>query len=204
MNFSRMLFQVKYFETTFFFFPFLSFFLFFLYLYIKIRVYVYVCINNVCNLILPSLFSSHLILSYLILCYLILGVASPALNQFLSQNLSEQGLTRLLKSVESACVTVESIFGDHIMRLSQCLIYRASELRGMSAVKDDFENVGLFYTDVDILVESCQLLALKAEEALREVQLARKNFKTFLSWLIELVMYLASAQGKQIDCLFFF
>lgn len=70
------------------------------------------------------------------------GVPCPALNQYLSQNSSEpqrHNTFRLSKTVDEKCASLEALLREQVGRAAEMLVFRASKLRGLARVGDEYQ-----------------------------------------------------------------
>lgn len=74
------------------------------------------------------------------------GVPCPALDQYLSQSSSEpqrHNTFRLSKAVDEKCAGLEALLRERVGRVAEAVVFRASKLRGLARVGDEFQ-VGRF------------------------------------------------------------
>ena len=111
------------------------------------------------------------------------GVATPALQQFFANTLTEVVAGRMQKAFEGSCAEIESICRTHIIRVAEKLLYFVGEIQAASRWPNKFDVLGITEDTVSPLLEVSTQLVLCGEEFLSEVREARTNLTIFFAWL---------------------
>lgn len=85
------------------------------------------------------------------------GVPCPALHQYLSQNSSEpqrHNTFRLSKAVDEKCAALEALLREQVGRAAETLVFRASKLRGLARVGDEYQVCMYMYVHVYVCSDS--------------------------------------------------
>lgn len=110
------------------------------------------------------------------------GVTSAALQAYID-NLQEQSLQRLAKTLDSACASVEEVATNTLAHSTQGLVFRLHDMLGLAQWKEKFEPIGLKVEMAENLLDAAKLLFLKVQQVLTWVRDARANFAAFTVWL---------------------
>ena len=115
------------------------------------------------------------------------GTPSAAAQQFFTQKLSDQGVGRLQKMLDTACSDLERLLVDHVQQSTQHIIFRIGELTGLAKWEQRFGDVGLREEVLDALMLGAQTLMIKTEDMLGDVREARINLNALFVWLLRVV-----------------
>ncbi|XP_064599769.1 anaphase-promoting complex subunit 4-like [Liolophura sinensis] len=122
---------------------------------------------------------------------LLFGTPSPELQAFLLHGLTEKGLKKLDRSIDSSYRNIQKLVVTHLQNVSQSLLYHLSELRGLSLWYDKFGVLGL---DTNLLQEailSAGSFVLKISELQQVIDASMKNFSAFIRWLYSVIVRLS-------------
>eukprot|EP00903_Cladosiphon_okamuranus_P017455 g16077.t1 len=117
------------------------------------------------------------------------GYASDALTQFLSTGLTDTQLGRMRKAVDTGTGQVEAMLRGDVSFLARTLLFRACDLHRL-VVADAAEDgahggggLGLGLASVEAFLGDCEMLCVKVEQTLRDVQTSRSRLRFLLLWL---------------------
>ncbi|CAM9112102.1 unnamed protein product [Ectocarpus sp. 12 AP-2014] len=117
------------------------------------------------------------------------GYASAALTQFLSTGLTHVQLARMRKAVDTGTGQVEAMLRGDVSLLARTLLFRACDLHrlviactGGGGVDGD-GGLGLGQAPVEAFLKDCEMLCVKVEQTLRDVQTSRSRLRFLLLWL---------------------
>ena len=114
------------------------------------------------------------------------GITSGALEKYFSE-VSEQTFQKLGRTLDNVCATVENIATNNLLRSTEALVFRLSDMVGLAKWEEKFGVIGLKIDDILALKRAAELLHLKGQETLVWVQDARANFAAFTVWLQSVV-----------------
>lgn len=126
---------------------------------------------------------------------------SDALRQFLENSLSEGGLKRLAKNIDSTGKEMHTIIGDHLQPAAEVLAFRVGELKGLSRWHLRLQSIGLDENLVDQAMEDAGMLVVQIERLLRILSETLYQFQNFFAWLIKSLRQLNSEPPSQSDAL---
>lgn len=133
---------------------------------------------------------------------LLCGVpVSDALRQFLENSLSEGGLKRLAKNIDSTGKEMHSIIGGHLQPAAEVLSFRVGELKGLSRWHLRLQSIGLDENLVDQAMEDAGMLVVQIERLLRILSETIYQFQNFFTWLIKSLRQLNNEPPSQSDAL---
>jgi anaphase-promoting complex subunit 4 len=118
-----------------------------------------------------------------LLVALLSGIHSEPLSQWCASNLSPQKVVRMHKSLDAACVKVDQLYRQHFHVAMEGLLYRLSELRGLSRWRRYFLSIGLLHQSLQELVQCASTLLLKGEEFICDVRGSRIAFRALCTFL---------------------
>eukprot|EP00752_Nemacystus_decipiens_P013482 g11941.t1 len=117
------------------------------------------------------------------------GYASDALTQFLSTGLTDTQLARMRKAVDTGTGQVEAMLRGDVSFLARTLLFRACDLHRLVvayAAEDGThtdDSLGLGPASVEAFLRDCEMLSVKVEQTLRDVQTSRSRLRFLLLWL---------------------
>ncbi|KAH9305044.1 hypothetical protein KI387_009448, partial [Taxus chinensis] len=131
---------------------------------------------------------------------LLCGVpASDALRQFLENSLSEGGLKRLAKNIDSAGKEMRTIIDDSLKPAADEIAFRVGELKGFSEWHSHFQSIGLEENMVDKVMEDSGMLVVQIERLLRVLSETVKLFENFFAWLARSLKHMSGEPFSQSD-----
>lgn len=110
------------------------------------------------------------------------GISSPALAQFFTGNLNEQGVGRMQKSFDSGCENLQSLLHAHVQCCLEIILFRICELRGCSKFKEKFQSIGFDPLILGDFINDVKELHDVAETFLVNVHETRANFSLLFRW----------------------
>eukprot|EP00947_MAST-08B_sp_MAST-8B-sp1_P005477 g5477.t1 len=119
------------------------------------------------------------------------GTPSPAVVQFFTQKLTEQGLGRLQKTLDTACSELEAFLVQHVQLATENVVFRLTELIGLARWERRFRPVGLTPPVLAALTAGAEALMVKAEEMLVDVRETRVKFGALFVWLVRVAHRMA-------------
>ncbi|XP_066278260.1 anaphase-promoting complex subunit 4-like [Branchiostoma lanceolatum] len=122
------------------------------------------------------------------------GKASPELQSFLLNTLTEKGLKKLGLSIDNSYSNIEKLVLNHLQRAGQALLFHLSELKGLSLWYDKYGMLGLNTQAVQEAWSCAGSFMLKANELLQVIDNSMKNFKAFFRWVYAVMLRLAGEQ----------
>ncbi|GLJ27077.1 hypothetical protein SUGI_0530760 [Cryptomeria japonica] len=125
--------------------------------------------------------------------------ASDALRQFLENSLSEGGVKRLAKSIDSAGKEMRTIIDESLKPASDEIAFRIGELKGFSEWGARFQSIGLEENMVHQAMEDSGMLVVQIERLLRVLSETVKLFENFFAWLTKSLKHLSGEPLSQSD-----
>lgn len=122
---------------------------------------------------------------------LMFGTCSDELQQFLLNELTEKGLKKLGRSLETSYSNVQKLVLKHLQAVTQALMYHMHDVVGMANWQEKFGALGLSQSAVDAARCSIGSFMLKATELQQVIDNSMKNFKAFFRWLYVVILRLS-------------
>jgi hypothetical protein len=118
-----------------------------------------------------------------LLNYLLTGIPSSPFQNFLAHNLKDQGLKKVVKSLEIAFAKVNELVMDFLKPNCELLTYKISEFKSHSAWTEKFGALGLNETLADSILRPSATLLLKIEALIKLIVEQRLEYTNFLQWI---------------------
>lgn len=122
---------------------------------------------------------------------LMFGTCSDELQEFLLHELTEKGLKKLGRSLETSYSNVQKLVLKHLQAVTQALMYHMHDVVGMANWQEKFGALGLSPGAVDAARSSIGSFMLKATELQQVIDNSMKNFKAFFRWLYVVILRLS-------------
>ncbi len=125
---------------------------------------------------------------------LLCGHASNALEQFLETTLSDTFLSRLERSVDNACTSLERQALDHVQGACEMLAFRLSFLQGLTKWQGRFDGLWVPEAVVGDLITVVLRLISSVDTLVSTIQSLRQRLTCFCQWLQDI---LAANKGER-------
>ena len=126
---------------------------------------------------------------------IVCGSASPALQAFLVQ-LKEQGVRRLEKVVDTACVNIQQEAVQKMIPVLESLMFRVGELMGLARWEERFQHIGLREQALESLMKESTQCLHKVSELLTVTRRFQKGYGQFSQWLERMAFRLVNQTGS--------
>jgi len=123
------------------------------------------------------------------------GCASPALQQFLTC-IREQGVRRWEKAMDAGCSSIQQLITQRMLPVTQALIFRAGELKGLARWDQRFLPVGLGESAVESLLREGERTLHKLTEIGAVTRSFQRGLSLLCHWLEKLTLRLTNDTGS--------
>lgn len=128
---------------------------------------------------------------------LVFGNASESLDKFL-KDLGEKGLKKLGHSIEMTYTSVQKIVVMNLQRVAYHLMFHLNHLKGLALWTEEFDEVGIDWTQVQSAISACGSFLLKVIEFQQVIDTSIRSVKAFFRWLFTVIYRLyGSGTGDQ-------
>lgn len=128
---------------------------------------------------------------------LVFGNPSESLEKFL-RDLGEKGLKKLGHSIDMTYTSVQKIVVTNLHRVSYHLIFHLNHLKGLALWAEEFHEVGINWTQVQVAVESCGSFLMKVIEFQQVIDTSIRSVKAFFRWLFTVIYRLYGDAGSAV------
>ncbi|KAF5836570.1 anaphase-promoting complex, cyclosome, subunit 4-domain-containing protein [Dunaliella salina] len=132
-------------------------------------------------------------------CMLAAGHVSPGMHAFLTGTLTEHGLRRMAKMVDSAVQAVHAILLDQVAPAVEVATFVLGELRGLATGlgPSSASALGLQVADCRAAEVECSKLVLQAEALRLSLTRIGCQYRAFHTWLLKTVLLLEEEENTE-------
>jgi len=122
------------------------------------------------------------------------GISCSSLDRLLGKSLKITDMTRLARSIDSSCTTIQSICGDHLVRAMEALLFRLGELQGLAHCPQ-YTQVGLDPVILEQCLQQTGSFILLMDQLVASSKRFRLLQQNFFQWITKAQMSLQDSSA---------